>query len=269
MAFLLLEGLDRTGKSTVAELYKKKGYEIVHMSAPDKKYFVKGYSGSSYLEEIVNLYTRYSGKNIVFDRTPLGELIWPEIFNRQSLLAPEDIEYLQQIEDNNDAVRVLMYDEDKEAHWQRCVTNNEPLSRLQFIKVGRKYDELSKEYRFEKKQLSDYIKIVKNPENTNKNQPNSVVSEVVDSKREPNDPTKIVGPTLVDKLKRANAIRDLLEQPLVKKKGEVFEQLDKEIKSFLEKELENVFTETKKDDFTNDEVKILKIYAQRIKDKMS
>lgn len=264
MAFILLEGLDRSGKSTVAELYKKKGYKVVHMNAPDKKYFEQGYSGPSYLEEIVDMYSAYNGKNVLFDRTCYGELVWPIIYGRKALLSAEDLEYLQQLENNSDTTKILMYDESKEAHWQRCVDNKEPLNRMQFVQAGRLYDDLAREYGFERKQLKDFVKIEAGKSNS-KNESASSTSET----RTPEVALVVTEVnTLETKLERANAIRDLLSTSLVKKKGDAFLSLDQDIKRFLEKELENIFTEKKTDDFTNDEVKILKIYAQRIKDKM-
>lgn len=262
MAWVLLDGIDRSGKSTVAEIYKKQGYEIVHMSAPDKKYSQPGYSGPSYLEEIVDMYNAYAGKDVLFDRSIWGEKIWPEVYNRQPQLNEEDLEYLQKIEYNNNAAKYLMYDKDVEAHWQRCVDNKEPLNRLQFKHAIRLYDELAMKYNFEKKQLSDFdtvsvvkeepkVEISKNIEDTKTHKTNSVKKN-----------------TLESKLERANAIRSLLKSPIVKKKGEAFKELESSIKGFLEQELENIFKEERKEEFTQDEVQILKIYASRIKEKL-
>jgi len=102
VAWIILEGLDRSGKSTLAEIYKNQGFQIVHMEAPNKRYFKPGYAGASYLEEILEMYSKYAGKDVVFDRSPYGELVWPEIFGRQALLDDEDFEYLRQIEFNNE-----------------------------------------------------------------------------------------------------------------------------------------------------------------------
>ena len=275
MAWILLEGLDRSGKSSVAEMYKKQGFDVVHMNAPDKKYFKPGYSGPSYLEEMVEMYSIYEGKDVVFDRTIYGETVWPEIYNRQSCLTTEDFEYLQQLEYNNDAVRILMYDENTEAHWQRCVANNEPLNRLQFVQAGRLYDELARKYNFKKQQLGDF--------SIEENKPGaeSVSSETTSDRdagstgtvqQRDGDNTERKRSSgvksLEEKLERANAIRTLLKSPIVKKKGEIFTDLEKDIKLFLEEELENIFKEERVDDFTQEEVQILKIYASRIKEKL-
>lgn len=273
MAWILLEGLDRVGKSSVAEMYKKQGFDVVHMSAPDKKYFQPGYSGPSYLEEIVDMYNIYSGKNVLFDRTIYGECVWPEIYNRQALLTQEDFEYLQRLEYNNDAVRILMYDENTEAHWQRCVENNEPLNRLQFVQAGRLYDDLAKRYNFEKHQLNDFKEGVEQSRNEAKNggndgMPGTIQREEGAGTHAASRSANSSSTTLEEKLERANAIRSLLDTSLVKKKGDVFRKLEEDIKVFLENELENIFSEPKHNDFTQEEVQILKIYAQRIKEKL-
>jgi len=282
MTWIILEGLDRSGKSSVAEIYKKEGFEVVHMNAPNKVYFKQGYAGPSYLEEMIDIYSTYAGKDVLFDRSAYGELIWPEIYNRQALLASEDFEYLQQLEYNNDTVKILMYDENKDAHWQRCVDNKEPLTRHQFIHATRLYEEMAKIHNFEKKQLKDFAR---NTESNREHKPNNTgqpteksndrgtsmsgILRSSDGDADKDSELRGVAQSLLDKkLERANAIRDLLSAPIVKKKGGAFQQLEKDIKFFLEQQLENIFNEPKQDDFTNEEVKILKIYAQRIKEKL-
>jgi hypothetical protein len=270
MTWILLEGLDRSGKSTVAEIYKKQGYEVVHMSAPDKKFSQPGYSGPSYLEEIVNIYSIYAGKDVLFDRTIYGEEVWPEIYNRMPLLNDEDFEYLQRLEYNNDAVRYLMHDEDQDAHWQRCVDNKEPLNRVQFVTAGRLYDNLAEKHSFELKQLGDFEELgrVEPP-----NAPDKDVSTIGDIRQDTKvEPARAISvsskASLESKLERANAIRSLLGGVLVKKKGEIYKGLEEDIKEFLEQELQEIFTEPKKQDFTQEEVQILKLTAQRMRDKL-
>jgi hypothetical protein len=278
MTWILLEGLDRSGKSSVAEMYKKQGYDVVHMSAPDKKYQQPGYSGPSYLEEIVHMYTIYESKDVVFDRTVYGECVWPEVYNRQAQLNAEDLEYLQRLEYNNNAIRYIMYDENTEAHWQRCVDNQEPLNRLQFVQASRLYDDLARKYNFQKKQLGDFDELDKEDSSSVGGLSDSAVDaadvSVPGNLRQDTDKEdssrgdQVDGKLLARKLERANAIRDLLETKIVKKKGEIFGQLEQDIKVFLESELNSIFTQSTKLDFTPDEVQILKIYAQRIKDKL-
>lgn len=277
MGFLLLEGLDRSGKSTIAELYRKKGYKIVHMSAPDKKYFDPGYSGESYLEELVRLYSKYEGQDVVFDRTPFGELIWPQVYGRKALLEQEDLDYLMQIENNNNAERILMYDQNTEAHWQRCVDNNEPLTRQQFGRASIFYDRLVREYGFKKKQLSDFeeFKVLQTaghiPVST---VPTASIVEQVGSSGQPalqpdaSRGRNVAEPAnLDDKIELANAIRDVMQNKILKKKGGAYDQLENQIKEFLREKLEEVFTGKQESTFSDDEIVLLKALAKRVKEK--
>lgn len=285
MGWILLEGLDRSGKSSVAEYYEAQGYEVVHMSAPSKKYFEPGYSGPSYLEEVVEMYNIYAGKDVVFDRTVYGELIWPEIFNRMPLLNEEDYEYLQQLEYNQNAVKYLMYDEDKEAHWKRCADNKEPINRVQFAAATRLYDKLADERGFEKRQLGDFSEMAKQNKQTKKNEKTEKAvqkkskspdrdggnSDSSGSKAGSDGPifrSGNAGLSMEQKLDRANAIRNILGGQIIKKKGDVYEDIEKDIRRFLEKEIRRIFIGGSEESFSEDEVKILKLYAQRIKAKM-
>jgi polyphosphate kinase 2 (PPK2 family) len=117
--FIIIEGIDRSGKSTIAELYKKNGYKIIHMSAPNKKYKQPGYSGPSYLDEILDIYMEHDGQDVVFDRSAYGEFIWPHVYGRESTLSEDDMEILQEFEERNETLKILMTDPDTEAHWKR------------------------------------------------------------------------------------------------------------------------------------------------------
>ena len=52
MSLICLEGLDKTGKSTIAALYADLGYATIHMSAPDKKFNDPKYIGATYFDEM-------------------------------------------------------------------------------------------------------------------------------------------------------------------------------------------------------------------------
>jgi hypothetical protein len=278
MAFILIEGLDRSGKTSVANKFKEDGFKIVHMSAPDKKYYEEGYSGESYFEEIVRMYDKYQGQDVVFDRTPYGEYVWSNVYNRASLLSEEDFEYLSQLEENNEVVKVLMYDENKEAHWQRCVADNEPLDRRQFIHANRLYDDLVRKYGFQRRQLKDFELAPTESEGdktdedgiTIENGGNINTSESKPKSEPKNTDVQHISDvaSLEYKIERANAIRVLLQTKIVKKKDDVYRSLEQDIKTFLNKELENIFKDKNEETFTSDEVQILKLYVQRIKEKI-
>lgn len=296
--WIMCEGLDRSGKSTLAKYYEDKGFTVVHMKAPDSKYFKDDYSGESYLEEMVRLYSKYDGNDVFWDRTPMGELIWPNIYGRLPLLNEEDLEYLSMIERNNQADKILMFDSDSKAHWQRCVDNKEPLTELQFGRASVFYERLSNEYGFTKKELPDFPEIsmsgaagsdssgeedipgdVANTHSDAGNNDTSGTSNG-DSKVGTADATEICDEssassvlgdssnTIEQKLTRANAIRSLLSGAIVKKKGEVYADLDEAIRGFLQQELDSIFTKRLESEiFSNVEINILKSLAQRVQEK--
>lgn len=294
MAFIILEGLDRSGKSTIAEHYKKLGYKIIHMGPPDKKYFQPGYNGESYLEELVELYTKYAGQKVLFDRSPWGELIWPNVYGRKAMLSEEDLDYLASIEHNNDVERILMYDANIDAHWQRCVDNKEPLTRQQFGRANIFYERLVKDYGFIKKQLSDFpgFEHLKSGRDDRRTEANVLPQDeslqkttgYTDAAWSSTTTTTMGGSVSVrivpgttdavgsieDKLERANAIRTLLQGQILKKKGGSYDDLELILRGFLQQELDKLFTQPPgKELLTDEEIGILKLYVKRIKEKMN
>jgi thymidylate kinase len=292
MTWILLEGLDRSGKTSVANHYKKLGYQIVHMSAPDKKYFKPGYNGESYLEEMVELYSSLEGKKVLFDRTTYGELIWPNVYGRNPMLSEEDIDYLSGIERNNGAERILMYDANVEMHWKRCVDNNEPLTRQQFGRANIFYDRLVKDYGFIKKQLSDFPGLGDTADISGRSSIGNVHQDL-SSVREDDANSSVAGSSnrgssvggqnklsndkatvstiesVEDRLEKANAIRTLLQGPVLKKKGGAFDNLEQNVRDFLQTQLDELFEGPKKtNDFSDEETAILKLYVARIKEGM-
>lgn len=264
MGWIILEGLDRSGKSSVAELYASKGYESFHFDTPDKKYFDLDYVGPSYLDECVDLYMSLSGRDVVFDRSIYGETVWPEVYGRKSQLSHEDVEVLQEIEDANDCQRILMEDPNFEAHWQRCVTNKEPLTRAQFNKGVAYYDRLSGMHSFKKYQLSDFEEGLKQLEGIPKKGTKTEVAAKVTAKAE-------IAKNVTEqqrKLEQANAINSILTAKIIKKKGPIFENIEKDVRNFLQERLSIILgTNIKTKSFSEEEIYILKTYAQRIKER--
>jgi hypothetical protein len=77
---VVIEGLDRTGKTTLArEVSKQTGAQYMHFGAPTR------HPIDEYLEPVLG-YRPGSGRHIVMDRGYLGELVWPTIFGRQSMM---------------------------------------------------------------------------------------------------------------------------------------------------------------------------------------
>lgn len=285
MTWIILEGIDKSGKSTVAELYKSQGFELVHMSAPDKKYKQTGYSGPSYLDDMLDLYMDYDGRDVVFDRSVYGECVWPHVYGREPALSDDDFEILREFEDRNETNRILMIDPDTAAHWKRCVDNNEPLNQVQFKIANTLYTKLAHKYSFSPKQLGDFnVKtkdtisktedVVKSSNNstasTDRTKPVSQDKDgtTVDlSNTKINKSLEISG---LDRLEKANAISAILSKRIIKQRGGAFDDLEGEVANFLKGRLEQLLGNKSEDtQFSDIEVQVLKLLCKRFIDKDS
>lgn len=264
MTFIVIEGVDRSGKSTLAKKYEEQGYEYIHFKAPDKKYYEPGYTGPSYLDDIISLLVEKSGQNVVFDRSWYGEaFVWPNIYRRIPLLTSEDIEVITEIENNNDVKRILMHDSDVELHWRRCVENNEPLKRTDFNSAVQLYDHMASQYNFNKLTLSDISSMFTSDDEEN-NQMDGVAEELKQEKTESKEKDQLSPEQ--QKLQQANVINDVLSSRIIKKKGNSYDAVENKIRFFLKKELADLLGTAQPQDnqFSSDEVKILKALINRV-----
>lgn len=265
MALIILEGLDRTGKSSVAQYFKDKGYDIIHMSAP-----AKGTIADAYMGEMIDMLTGFAGHDVVLDRSHYGELVWPHVYGRPPLLTDDDMEALREIEDSLDVTRILMHDPNVEAHWKRCVDNKEPMTKPQFIKARKLYSELADKYGFSKKTLKDF------PEASQLAAQVAAVSSPAPHSAEVQvDGSAASGPSVSDsrtpqqiKLDRANAINEVLAKRIIRGKGSVYDELERSIRGYLNTELGKLFgAQQNKTEFSTEEVELLKFFCQRLKSK--
>lgn len=277
MAWIILEGLDRSGKSSVAEYYKNQGFHYIHMSAPDKKYSEKGYTGPGYVDEMLELYTACDGRDVIFDRSIYGEKVWPAVYGRDPQLSYEEFELLQEFEERNGTDYILMWDQNFDAHWQRCADNNEPLSRGQFNHAVAMYERLEN-YGFIKKQLPEFKEVQdflakstgEEGEKTSEAQTIQAAETTVDSVSAKNiKPASSRPSDTVQQLKleEANAINSLLKGRIIKKRGPIFDDLERDIRDFLNQKLSTIFGNVDSNDFTEQEIQVLKLYAARILEK--
>lgn len=141
MSLILLEGLDKSGKSTIAEYFKNNGYEYIHLSAP-----TKGISSEEYMAEMALLIAGTVNKNVIFDRSFFGELLWPKVYNREPLLDNYRVTALCALcESIHDVKYIYMYDSDIEAHKARLMKFKEPSYDYEYVRniherVMRDYD---------------------------------------------------------------------------------------------------------------------------------
>lgn len=248
---VVCEGLDRTGKTTLASLYKERGYEVIHMSAPPK-----GQSSDDFLAEMVDIISTAAFKDIFLDRSYYGEaFIWPFIYERTPLLKEEDIQALREIEDSVGVERIFMYDPNAEEHWRRCVENNEPLTKIQFIKARNLYYNMAEKYGFIKKTLPSIVALEQAQEDITDEPLNK--EQTIESKT-----------SQQLKLEKANAINDILSKKIIKIKSPIYDEIEKSIRHFLNIELDKLFgNSADQASLDKDEIKILKLFCERLKDK--
>ena len=266
MALIILEGLDRTGKSSVAQWYADQGYEVIHMSAPNR-----GTLPDEYVGEMVDLLTSLSGRNAVLDRSHYGELVWPQVYGRKALLGDDEYEVLREIEAGLDVERILMYDPNSEAHWQRCVDNKEPLTKSQFVKARAMFSTMADKYDFQRKTLKDFPNAIQPlPSSSTKPPvPNSGSevpgTEAISNKVEDNKTKEQL------KLERANAINEVLSKRILKGKGAMYDELERSVRHFLNGELGKIFgnaaAAATAQSFSNEEVEILRFFCKKLKEK--
>ncbi len=123
---ILLEGMDKVGKSTVAKHFcEKDSFEYLHLSAP-----AKGISREEYIKEMMLLVAGTYGKNVVLDRTWYGELVWPFAYGRKALLDLDfcnTLTYFAKRMHKDNILKIYMHDPNKESHQTRMREYKEPV----------------------------------------------------------------------------------------------------------------------------------------------
>lgn len=272
MALVLLEGLDRTGKSTVASYFESLGFEKIHMSAPQK-----GTSSDQYMQEMIDLIQSAATKDIVLDRTHYGELVWPQIYGRKALLDEDMIEVIREIEDAVGVQRIWMTDDDIKAHWQRCIDNNEPLDKAQFTRARGLYSSMAVKYGFEKVTLQAFLKQYPDAQgivdslNVQQNF-GPERAQLSPSETEPKIEQKVSsGKTPQQhKLEVANAINEILSKRILKTKSAIYDDIENELRHFLNMKLGKLLggSDPNELSLTQEEIKFYKtMYKRAMNDK--
>jgi hypothetical protein len=267
MSLIILEGIDRSGKSSVAQLFESQGYELIHMSAPPK-----GQTADLFLEEMMDHVSSAAHRDVILDRSYYGETIWSNIYSRGPLIDEQGLEVLRELEETVGTVRILMHDPNSEAHWQRCVDNKEPLTKSQFVKARSLYSGMADKYGFERKTLKDFPDAVQPLPETNK--PTKQLSDSTSasgaSEAAPN-PAKTDQITKTKeqlKLEKANVINEVLDKRIIKGKGPMYDDVERSVRHFLNNELGKILgTATLTPGFSNEEVDLLRFFCKRLKEK--
>lgn len=88
MSLILIEGVDRTGKSSLAEsLRELTDACVLHFSSPK--------SDNPLVEYVWPLRGYDGGESIVCDRGHLGEVVWPRFFGRESILSENERRWIE------------------------------------------------------------------------------------------------------------------------------------------------------------------------------
>ena len=264
---IIIEGIDRTGKSTIAEYFKSLGYEYIHMSAPDKKYMRADYAGPSYLDDMAELLLSFTGRNVVLDRSHMGERIWPLVYGRASLLTEDDIEVLRELETGLNTRRILMTDPDTAAHWKRCVDNNEPLDRAQFNLANKLYSEFSAKYDFEVWTLPMWNEGMNEKPSEKMSEKPQFSLEEAEKPADFSLPKEETMSAEQKQLAYANAVNTLLSKPLIKQKGWPYDELERDLKSYLNGRLGILLGKESPTTLTAEDVNIVKNFVKMLKDK--
>jgi hypothetical protein len=238
---------------------------------------------------MVEMLSNYNGQDVVFDRSWYGEKVWPHVYGRAPQLSVEDLQVLQEFEDVNDAKRILMTDDDKQAHWQRCVDNKEPLTLDQFKAASKLFmnlvmPETLTSYQFTmatKKDVDDGsiwgmlgLEGPKGDGIAAASQATGAVSSIpiqtitnakISAANVSTVPVGVVMTPEQKKLMEANAINDILSSRIVKKKGEHYDAIEKKVREFLNRELAVLLgMEGKKDTcLTSDEILFVRLLMKK------
>lgn len=124
MSLILLEGMDKVGKSTVAQHFVDNGYEYIHMSSPPKYI-----SREDYLALMFTIVANTANKNVVIDRTWYGELVWPYAYGRTPLLFDHEVKLIDNMCEtlhNGIVQKIYMHDDNVDGHKYRMLKFKEP-----------------------------------------------------------------------------------------------------------------------------------------------
>jgi len=277
MGWIFLTGIDKINKKKVSDFFCKKGYTSIDIPIPNKKYLKIDYSGPTYENELLDLYLKYDGQDIVWNRTPHEEHMWSTIYNTKILIPKEELDEFVGIGEQNNAVYYLVQDDDLTEQWKRCLEANEITSKEDYKTARILFENMASEFGFIKiSNVDDFIK-------TKTTEKKPVVKKTI---------TKIedIKPTLAEhieaeneeyillktpeqvRLEKANAISSLLDKRILKKTGEHYDNIENEVREFLNGKLSTLLGISSESIPTQglsfEEIHLIKIWLKAFKEKM-
>ena len=130
---IIIEGADGTGKTTlVKKLAKTYGLDSLNINRYDPNNF------NFYLETLKKT-------NVIFDRHFIGEMIYPEVFNRKENLNEEDFEWLLNYARENGIVIIILHTQE-ETLTKRQKPNEYPEVLNNIIEINKRFKEIAEKY---------------------------------------------------------------------------------------------------------------------------
>lgn len=160
--FVIIEGLDKTGKSTLCDILSNDfNFNVVHFKAPDTSIPI-----DKSIQNIASLMNKSLHSNVCFDRSYYGDIIFSRVYNRatyydETILDNHFVPLERSLQDKGvQVIKILMHDDDIDAHWKRLQLFQEPLTYDQFLLARKLYDRLVEKYNFMVYTYLDIPKIV-------------------------------------------------------------------------------------------------------------
>jgi len=128
---IILEGIDRTGKSTFAKwLHDYKGFESCHFGKPNGDAFV------NYADFFFNtIEPDIDKKDFVVDRFMYGEFVWAPIFRRPTKMDYQKLKFLETYFAKYDT-RLVIAETPLEENWRLIKEENEGVITSKEMAVG-------------------------------------------------------------------------------------------------------------------------------------
>ena len=138
MSIIILEGENKTGKTTIADLlHKKTGYKIYKSSQPGKNPF----------NEYMEVLDKIGNKNAIIDRFHLGEFVYGPIYRGKCGLTMEQMKKIEDRLLEKDSMLIYCYDTSANIH-KRFISENEEFAKYdKVIATLFQYDNILKETR--------------------------------------------------------------------------------------------------------------------------
>lgn len=264
---IIIEGPSETGKTKLAKALEKQKFKFIKFKKPLEDYYKTGYSGPSYYDAIMDMLHNvlHSENNVVFDRSPLSEIIYSECLGRTPLLTEKQFdEILKFINGGFDVKFYVLKDLDPDQHWNRHSLKYPSINKKTFDKIVNNFNKMAEKYSLKVASFQEVCDIHSINFNapTAKKVEKAIVNEKVEEKEEE------IGSDIIDidyKINMANVIKRVLKGRIIKGKTEIHNILEQNVRDFLNSKLSNIFNpEINTSGLTNEEMLILKDMANRV-----